>query len=65
MTIEAAILNADINLTEHASARRAIEKVLKRSKGEVPLLDLLNIVEIVTAAIERHADRNDRQMGLL
>ena len=60
MTIEAAILKADIGITEHASARRAIEKVLKRSKGEVPFNDLLNIVEIVAAAIERHADSNDQ-----
>lgn len=51
MKIETAITEANIPVTQHDSTRRAIERILARSQGKVPGLDLLAILKIVISAL--------------
>ncbi len=51
MKIEAAIVDANIPATHHDSTRRAIERILARSKGPVPALDLIAIIKIAASAL--------------
>jgi len=53
MTIAQKIQAAGIPASHHASARRAFERILKKSKkGPFPKEDLVSISEIVNAALK-------------
>jgi hypothetical protein len=51
MTIAKKITDAGLPKTNHDSARRAINKVLKRSTGKIPRKDLVDILKIVSEAL--------------
>ena len=51
MTIQEKILEAGIPVSSKDSVRRAIEKILARSQGQVPHADLQAILKIVVEAM--------------
>lgn len=51
IAIKQAISEVKIPKTDHASARRAINKVLKRSTGRIPRPDLIDILKIISSAL--------------
>jgi hypothetical protein len=51
MSIEKKIVAAGLPKTNHDSARRAINKILKRSTGKIPRKDLIDLLRIITEAL--------------